>query len=123
MSDLYNELLQKSIDREAKKIVSNGATAEDRYCHFLDSVKDRNLEQEEENRRNAMISRIVDSGKAMREQRERESKEYSEELNRIINDVRTRDRREANDFLNRNKRYLDKAEEAIRREREKTYFS
>ena len=43
MSDLYNELLQKSIDRQAKKIISNGDT------HLLDSVKGRNLEQEEEN--------------------------------------------------------------------------
>lgn len=59
----------------------------------------------------------------MREQRERESKEDSRELSRIINDVKTRDRREANDFLNRNKRYLDKAEETIRRERDKKYFS
>ena len=41
MSDLYNELLQKSIDREAKKIISKGATAEDRYGHLLDSVKGR----------------------------------------------------------------------------------
>ena len=123
MLDLYNELLQKSIDRQAKKIISGGATAEDRYGHFLDSVKDRNLEQEEKDRRNAMISRIADNSKAMKEQRERESKEFSEQLNRIINDVGTRDRREANDFLNRNKRYLGKAEETMRKERSKMYFS
>ena len=123
MLDLYNELLQKSIDREAKKILSGGATAEDRYGHLLDSVKDRNLKQEEKDRKNAMISRIADNNKAMREQRERESKEDSQVLNRIINDVRTRERREANDFLNRNKRYLDKAEETMRRERNKNYFS
>ena len=114
---------KKSIDRQAKEIISNGATAEDRYGHFLDSVKDRNLEQEEEDRRNAMISRIADNNKAMREQRGRESKEDSQVLNRIINDVRTRERRETNDFFNRNKRYLDKAEETVRRERSKTYFS
>ena len=123
MSDLYNELLQKSIDRQAKKIMSGGATAEDRYGHFLDSVKGRDLKQEEIDRRNAMISRIADNGKAIADQRERESREYSEKLRRIINDVGTRDRREANDFLNRNKRYLDKAEETIRRERDKNYFS
>ena len=123
MSDLYNELLQKSIDRQAKKIMSGGATAEDRYGHFLDSVKGRNLEQEEADRRDAMISRIADNNNAMREQRERESKEDSAELRRIMNDVRTRDRKEADDFLSRNKRYLDKAEESMRRERNKTYFS
>lgn len=123
MSDLYNELLQKSIDRQAKKIISNGATAEDRYGHLLDSVKGRDLKQEEIDRRNAMISRIADNGKAMREQRERESKEDSRELSRIINDVRTRDKREAQDFLDRNKKYLDKAEESIRREQNKKYFS
>ena len=70
-----------------------------------------------------MISRLADNNKAIREQRERESKEDSEELNRIINDVRTRDRREVNDFLNRNKQYLDKAEETVRKERDKNYFS
>ena len=123
MSDLYNELLQKSIDRQAKKIMSSGATAEDRYGHFLDSVKGRNLEQEEEDRRDAMISRIADNIGAMKEQRERESKEYSDELNRIINDVRTRDKREAEDLLSRNKKYLGMAEKSIRRERDKTYFS
>ena len=127
MSDLYNELLKKSIDRQAKEIVSKGATAEDRYGHLLDSVKDRNLEQEEEDRRNAMISRIADNNKAIADQRERESREYSEKLRRIINDVgtreRTRDRRETDDFLNRNKRYLDKAEETMRKERNKMYFN
>lgn len=123
MSDLYNELLQKSIDRQAKKIMSSGATAEDRYGHFLDSVKNRNLEQEEEDRRNAMISRIADNSKAMREKRERESKEDSRELNRIINDVRDREKKEADDFVRRNKRYLDKAEETIRKEQGKMYFS
>ena len=123
MSDLYNELLQKSIDRQAKKIISSGATEQDRYGHFLDPVKGRNLEQEEADRRNAMISRLADNGKAMTAQRERESKEHSEELSRIINDVSTRDRREAQDFLDRNKKYLGKAEETIRRERDKMYFS
>ena len=123
MSDLYNELLQKSIDRQAKKIISSGATEQDRYGHLLDSVRGRNLKQEEADRRNAMISRIADNGKAMREQRERESKKDSRELSRIINDVRTRDKREAQDFLSRNKKYLGKAEETIRREREKKYFS
>ena len=58
----------------------------------------------------------------MKEQRERESKEYSDELNRIINDVRTRDKREAEDLLSRNKKYLGMAEKSIRRERDKTYF-
>ena len=123
MSDLYNELLQKSIDREAKKIMSGGATAEDRYGHFLDSVKDRNLEQEEADRRSAMISRITDNNKAMREQRERESKEDSADLRRIMNDVREREKKEADDFVRRNKGYLDKARETMRRERNKTYFS
>ena len=122
MSDLYNELLQKSIDRQAKKIISNGATEKDRYGNLLDSVRDRDLRKEEEDRRNAMISRIADSNKAMTEQRERESKEDSRELSRIINDVRTRDRREAQDFLDRNRKYLGKAEETIRRERDKKYF-
>ena len=123
MSELYNELLQKSIDRQAKKIISNGATAEDRYGRLLDSVRGRDLKQEEADRRNAMISRIADNNKAIADQRERESTEHSEKLSRIINDVRMRDRREAQEFLDRNKKYLDKAEESIRMERDKMYFS
>ena len=123
MSDLYNELLQKSIDRQAKKIISNGATAEDRYGRLLDSVRGRDLKQEEADRRNAMISRIADNNKAIADQRERESTEHSEKLSRIINDVRMRDRREAQEFLDRNKKYLDKAEESIRMEQDKMYFS
>lgn len=43
MSDFYNELLQRSIDRQAREIVSNGATEQDRYGHLLDSVKGRDL--------------------------------------------------------------------------------
>ena len=122
MSDLYNELLQKSIDRQAKKIMSNGATEQERYGHLLDSVRGRDLKQEEADRRNAMISRIADGNKAMAEQRERESREYSEGLQRIMNDVRTREKREADDFLRRNKGYLDKARETMQKERDKTYF-
>lgn len=123
MSDLYNEMLQKSIDRQAKKITANGATAEDRYGHFLDSVKGRNLEQEEEDRKNAMISRVADSITTMRERRGRESQEHSKMLNRRINDVKERDRQEVDDYLDRNKRYLDKAKERMKKERSNTYFS
>lgn len=47
MTDYLHEMLQKSIDREAKKIVSSGATEEDRYGHLLDSVKGRDIDKEE----------------------------------------------------------------------------
>ncbi len=46
MSDLYNKLLQKSIDREAKKIASTGTTEQERYGHLLDSVKNRDINKE-----------------------------------------------------------------------------
>lgn len=123
MSDFLNKMLQNSIDREAKKIVAGGATEEDRYGHLLDSVKNRDLNQEEIDRHNDKISQLRQSGNDKAKQRERENKEHTVNLNRIINDVESRDRREADEFLTKHKKYLDKAEETIHRERSKTYFN
>lgn len=123
MSDFLNKMLQNSIDREAKKIVSSGATEEDRYGHLLDSVKNRDLNQEEKDRYNEKISQLRQSGSDRAKERERDYKEHTVNLNRIINDVESRDRREADEFLTKHKKYLDMAQETIHRERSKTYFS
>lgn len=123
MSDFLNKMLQDSIDREAKKIVADGATEQDRYGHLLDSVKGRDLQREESERKKSMISNLNNNRNAMKEEIDRENKEQSRKLNRIIMDVSTRESKQANEFLTKNKRYLDKAKETISRERNKTYFS
>lgn len=124
MSDFLKEMLQNSMDREAKKMASNGGvTEEDRYGHLLDSVKNRDLNQEEIDKHNDKISQLRQSCNDKTKQREHENKEHSSNLNRIIRDVESRDRRQADDFLNKNKKYLNKAEETLRRERNKSYFS
>ena len=67
-------MLQKSIDRQAKEIISEGATEKERYGHLLDSVKGRDLEQEEKDRRQEVISRIhsnAEAGRARREKKRR----------------------------------------------------
>lgn len=124
MTDLYNEMLQKSIERQAKEIVSEGATAQDRYGHLLDNFKDRDLVQEEAaDKINTLISKLADSNKAMREERERASKEASRKIKNSLWDARNKDRKTADDFVIKHKKYLDKAEETMKRERNKTYFS
>lgn len=123
MTDFYNELLKKSIDRQASELISGGATEQDRYGHLLDPVKGRNLEQEEDDRRQETLARVQRGREEKRIQRESESLEHSKNLQRTIMDVSNREWREANEFLDRNKKYLDKAKETIKREQNKTYFS
>lgn len=123
MSDLYHEMLQRSMDREAANIVSNKETEKQRYGNLLENIKGRDCGQEEADRKNAMISSLASGTTAMKEKRNRESMEHSAQLQRIIGDVRTRDKREADDFINRNKGYLDRGKEAAEKERRKGYFS
>lgn len=119
MSDLYNELLKKSIDREAKKIISAGATEQDRYGHLLDSVKGRNLEQEEIERKNAMISNVANSTKDMVEKRDLRADIRRNEVRnqRNIQEAESRDR--INNIIGK---YVPRAKATIDRERNKTYF-
>lgn len=48
--------------------------------------------------------------------------EHSTELQRIINDVRVREKRQADTFLSRNKDYLDRGREAAMRQQGERYF-
>lgn len=59
----------------------------------------------------------------MRDKRERESKEHSRNLQKIVSDISSRERKETDAFVDRNKKYLDKAKEIINREQNKSYFS
>lgn len=123
MTDLYNEMLQKSIDKQAKKILEKGATEQERYGHLLDSVKGRNLEQEEIDRRQEIISRIHSNAEAGRTRREKEANESKRKLQSIVRDVERQDRKNADAFLEKYKDRLDKAHEKIRKEQSKYYFS
>lgn len=122
MSDLYNELLQKSIDREAKKIAFDGATEHDRYGHLLDAFKGRNIMQEEANKHNDSVSQLLNKVKNAHKQRENEAAEDTRKLQRIVLNNIGKDRREVNEFLDKNKERLDKARENIRKEQNKTYL-
>lgn len=121
MTDFYKEMLQKSINRQAKEIVSEGATEHDRYGHLLDAFNGRDLEQEERDRKNAMISNLAESGKAVREQREREAKESQRMIENALWNARNADRKAADDYMNKYKERLDKAKETIQKRQDK-YF-
>lgn len=124
MSDLLNELLKNSMEREAKKIASDGgATEQDRYGHLLDSVKGRDIAQEETDKYYGNVSQVLNTAKNNRLKREKTDAENARNLQRIVSDVESRERREADAFVDRNKKYLDKAKETISRGRNKSYFS
>ena len=124
MSDLLNELLKNSMEREAQKIASNGGvTEQDRYGNLLDSVKGRDIAQEEADKYYGNVSQVLNTAKNNRLKREKTDAENVRNLQRIVSDVESRERREADAFVNRNRKYLDKAKETISRERNKSYFS
>ena len=69
-----------------------------------------------------MFHRVLNTAKNNRLKREKENAENARNLQRIVSDVETRERREANAFVDRNRKYLDKAKETISIERNKSYF-
>ena len=58
----------------------------------------------------------------MKKQRDNESREHSIKLQRILNDVRTREKRQADEYLSKHKEYLDRGKEVVQREQGKRYF-
>ena len=123
MSDLLNELLKNSMEREAKKLASNGGvTEQDRYGNLLDSVKGRDIAQEEADKYYGNVSQVLNTAKNNRLKREKENAENARNLQRIVSDVESRERREEDAVVNRNRKYVDKAKETISRERNKSYF-
>lgn len=123
MSDLLNKLLKQSMEREAKKIASSGATEKDRYGHLLDNVRDRNIAQEEIDKYNDRVSRVLNNAKNDRLERDKKDAENARKINRLVRDVEIREQRKYNDFLNKHKTALDKGRETIKREQNKNYFS
>lgn len=112
------------MDREAKKLASNGGvTEQDRYGHLLDSFKGRDISQEETDKYYDKVSQVLNTAKSDRLKRERKDAENARNLQRIVSEVESRERREVDAFVDRNKKYLDKAKETISRERNKNYFS
>ena len=79
MSDLLNELLKNSMEREAKKLASNGGvTEQDRYGNLLDSVKGRDIAQEETDKYYGNVSQVLNTAKNNRLKREKENAENAE---------------------------------------------
>lgn len=118
MKDLYNELLQKSIDRQAKEIISTGSTQQAKYGNLLSATNGRDIQQERE----SMISSLERGTSIMKKQRDNESREHSIKLQRILNDVRTREKRQAEEYLSEHREYLDRGKEVVQREQSKSYF-
>ena len=123
MSDFYKEMLQKSIERQAKDIVETGATENDRYGNLLDSVKGRDLEQEEASKRQKMIDNVQHNSESLRQQRKNDNETSSNNLKHIVGNIQRREEQEKNDFLATHSEKMKKAEETIRKERNKSYFS
>lgn len=123
MSDFYKEMLQKSIERQAKDIVETGATENDRYGNLLDSVKCRDLEQEEASKRQKMIDNVQHNSESLRQQRKNDNETSSNNLKHIVGNIQRREIQEKNDFLTKHSDRLKKAEETIRKERNKSYFN
>ena len=124
MSDFLHKMLQSSMDREAKRMASNGGvTEQDRYGNLLDCVKGRDLENEEVNKQLDRISAMHKNSEEGRKQREKESAEWSRNMRQIVRDVENREQNRVNDFLTKHKDALDKGRETVRREQSKSYFS
>ena len=124
MSDFLHKMLQSSMDREAKKMASNGGvTEQDRYGNLLDCVKGRDLENEEVNKQLDRISAMHKNSEEGRKQREKESSEWSRNIRQIVRNVENREQNRVNNFLTKHKDALDKGRETVRREQNKSYFS
>lgn len=124
MSDFLHKMLQSSMDREAKKMASNGGvTEQDRYGNLLDCVKGRDLENEEVNKQLNRIENIHKNTEEGRKQREKESAEWSRNIRQIVRNVENREQNRVNDFLTKHKEALDKGRETFRKEQNKSYFS
>lgn len=121
--DFLHKMLQSSMDREAKRIASNGGvTEQDRYGNLLDCVKGRDLENEEVNKQLDRISAIHKNSEEGCKQREKESDEWSRNMRQIVRDVENREQNRVNDFLTKHKGALDKGREIVRKEQNKSYF-
>ena len=124
MSDFLHKMLQSSMDREARKMASNGGvTEQDRYGNLLDCVTGRDLENEEVNKQLDRISAMHKNSEEGRKQREKESAEWSRNMRQIFRDVESWEQNRVNDFLTKHKDVLDKGRETVRRQQNKSYFS
>lgn len=124
MSDFLHKMLQNSMDREARKLASNGGvTEQDRYGNLLDCVNGRDLENEEVKKQLDRLSAMHKNSEEGRKQREKEFVEWSRNMRQIVRDVENREQNRVNDFLTKHKDALDKGRETVRREQNKSYFS
>ena len=122
--DFLHKMLQSSMDREARKMASNGGvTEQDRYGNLLDCVNGRDLENEEVNKQLDRLSAMHKNAEERRKQREKESAEWARNMRQIVKDVENREQNRVNDFLTKHKDALDKGRETVRRQQNKSYFS
>ena len=118
-----HKMLQSSMDREARKLASNGGvTEQDRYGNLLDCVNGRDLENEEVNKQLDRLSAMHKNAEEGHKQREKESAEWSRNMGQVVRDVENKEQNRVNDFLTKHKDALDKGRETIKREQNKSYF-
>lgn len=88
---------------------------------YIDKVRAREKQQSQE--RSQAMQNIHDAQERRRSEDAYRTKEISDAINRGMAIARANESKNVMDFMSRNKRLLDKGREAVRRERNKTYFS
>lgn len=81
-------------------------------------------EEQQKEKHNQTLQNIHDEGVKRKSEEAYRTKEMADAINRGIQNARAEENRNITDaFMDRNKRLLDKGIDAVKRERNKTYFS
>ena len=70
-----------------------------------------------------MIDNVQHNSESLRQQRKNDNETSSNNLKHIVGNIQRREIQEKNDFLTKHSDRLKKAEETIRKERNKSYFN
>ena len=80
-------------------------------------------EEQQNQRHNQTLQNIHDASVQRKSEEAYRTKEMTDAMNRGIRNARAEENRNtADDFMNRNRRLMDKGIESVKRERSKTYF-
>lgn len=113
-----NRLDMERREEAEKERVQNTNSILDSY---MDKVRARESQQSQE--RSQAKQNIHDEHERRRSEDAYRTKEISNAIDRGMAIARANERNAADDFMNKHRRFLDKGREAVKRERNKTYFS